>query len=249
MAPKGFAHGSLENLEDGGIVLKLNLRLLRVDIDVQFRGIHGEIDEEGHLVALGNQTVEGRHDSLGEIGVAHVATVGEEELCTPFFLCAGGKSHKTVDGDQGSLHGNGNEEFFVALAKEVDDAAVEVLRLQVIEQTVGVVEGKGNVGVGKGDALKFLENVVEFRLIGLQELATRGDIEKEVFHHEVCPLWAHHYVTADDLRPFDMDAGATVIAREARAEFHLCHGGNRGERLATEPHRLEREEVLGGANL
>ena len=85
-----FAHrildGCHEDLPDGLLVLKLDLALGGMDVDVDVLRAHGEIEEIGHLLIGGNQSVECRDHRLVEVGMAHVATIDEEILRVALLL-------------------------------------------------------------------------------------------------------------------------------------------------------------------
>ena len=83
----GIAHCCHEDLPDHLLVLKFYLGLDGMDIDIDVLGVDGEVDEIGHLVAIGQKTVEGCEDCLMEIGMLHIAPVNEEILVEP--LAAG----------------------------------------------------------------------------------------------------------------------------------------------------------------
>ena len=51
-----------------------------MDIDINIFGSHLKIEKKRHLLALGHQTLESRHDGLGEIGMLHVTAIDKEIL-------------------------------------------------------------------------------------------------------------------------------------------------------------------------
>ena len=57
-----------------------------MDVDVDVLWAHGEIEEIGHLLIGGNQSVECRDHRLVEVWMAHVATIDEEILRVALLL-------------------------------------------------------------------------------------------------------------------------------------------------------------------
>ena len=57
-----------------------------MDVDVDVLRAHGEIEEIGHLLIGGNQSVECRDHRLVEVWMAHVATIDEEILRVALLL-------------------------------------------------------------------------------------------------------------------------------------------------------------------
>ena len=244
-----LTHGGLKYLPDGLVVLEFDFRLGGMYVDVETRGLHFHIEEEGHLHAFGHKAVEGGLHGLGEIGMAHEAVVGEEKLRCCFLLGALGRSHKAIDAHQRGLDADGEQLALQPFAKETADAAAEGAGGQIVEDGVLVVQDKGDVHMGQREPLKLGQDVGHLGLVALEELASRGDIEEDVAHGEVGPYAASHGLLFDNAAALDAHARTHFLFGSARFEFDLRHCGYRGQGFATETHCVEVEEVGSLANL
>ena len=72
---------------------------------------------------------------------------------------------------------------------------------------------------------------------------------KKIFHGKIRPDGAVHRLLIHHAAAFYDDADAEILVGSPRAQFHLCHGGDRSQSLATETHSAERKEVFGFGNL
>lgn len=103
--------------------------------------------------------------------------------------------------------------------------------------------------VDEGNALEFLHDIVQFRVIGLQELAARRNIIEQVSHLEVGPHGTHTGFLAQYLAALYLQARAEFGIQGAGLQRHLRHGHDRRQGLAAETHGAEREKVLGTSDL
>ena len=88
-------------MPDGLLVLKLDFRLRRVDIDIDVRRCHLKVYKIRYVRAYWNQTFVGLRDSLMEISMLHVASINEEALVDAFLagcLGFGGEAGNLTEG-------------------------------------------------------------------------------------------------------------------------------------------------------
>ena len=219
-----------------------------MDIDIDFLGRDFKIQEKGHLLAVGYQTLVSRLHCLCEIGVAHVAAVDKEELLR--VLAARGRrhAHEAADIYKRRLDFNGYELCFQAFAEHAEYALLEIACGEVHHRRATAMERKGGFGMRQGDAFKFREDIGKFRLVGLQELAAGGNVEKEIFYSKIRPDGTIHRLLIHHAATFDDDAYAEVLVGCTGTQFHLRHSGDRGQCFAAETHSAERKEIFGFGN-
>ena len=241
--------GRVEDLPHRLLVFKLNLRLGRMDVDVDIFWRDIEIEEEGHLFALRYQPVKSRHHRLGKIRMAHIAAIDKEILMGILFLCRLRLAHKAMDATERGLHLHGQEVLVETVAKDIDDALAQATGPQVEQFRVVAVQTEDDLGIDQHDTLECRQNVVELGIVGLEKLAARGDIEEEVLHHEVGAFGTCTRLLPCHLTTGDGQMRADVFALLPRLQFHLRYGSDRRQSFATEPHGMEVEEVVGLADL
>ena len=99
--------------------------------------------------------------------------------------------------------------------------------------------------MSQGHTFKLGVDVGHLCLVRLQEFAACGYVEEKVSHDEVGAYRTSREFLRTHFAAFDAQASAHFVFRPARVEFHLSHGGNRGERFTTKSHSLQMVEVLG----
>ena len=220
-----------------------------MDVDVDVLGVDIKINEVWHLLALGNQAFEGRHDRLVEIRMPHVSAINKEVLLGAFLAGTLGFAHKAMNGTNGCFHVQGQQVLVDAFANDVHDALAKATGTKVEHLRAIAAEGEGHLGINKCDALESREDVVELSGVRLQKLAAGGNIVKEVLDHEIGTLRAGTCLLANETRSGNRQVRAYLLATLASLELHLGHGGYRRQRLTTEAHGMEVEEVVGLAYL
>ena len=133
----------------------------------------------------------------------------------------------------------------------VDDALAEGGWTQTEYLLTVAVEGEGNGGIDKDDALEGLGDVVHLGGIGLEELPASGDIEEEVLNEEIGTCGTADDVLLYELRTVDAHEGAYFVLTATCLECNLGYSGYAGKGFATKAHGMEGEEVncltyLGG---
>ena len=160
------------------LILELNLCLRRMDIDIDVGRVNLEGDEVRHLVALGNEVAEGFHHSIMESGMAHEATIDEQVLRRVLLACRLRFSHKATYLHQRCLHLNRQQLFAKLLAEDADDA-LQVAACRQLHQLIAIArKGEGNRRIDQGNALEVLYDVVQLRLVRLEELPSCRHIEE-----------------------------------------------------------------------
>ena len=80
VAPERLLDAGVEDLEDDGVVLELDLRLGRVDVDVHGVRVRLQEDEVGGRDPVRDHLLVGLHHGLVEVRAAEIASVDEEIL-------------------------------------------------------------------------------------------------------------------------------------------------------------------------
>ena len=112
-----------------------------------------------------------------------------------------------------------------------------------------MMEGEVDVRIYEYDPLEGGQYIAEFGGIGLQELPSSGHVEEEVLDLEVTAHGTGYGLLRLHLRTCNPDTGTYLILFTARLQRHMCHGGDRGQSLTTESHRVKGEEVVGLCDL
>ena len=92
--------------------------------------------------------------------------------------------------------------------------------------------------------LELVNDMAQFYIIALKKVSARGHIEKQIPYHDGCPggvltgLLLFHFKALYD------NAGTDFRFRLTGAQLHLCNSGNRGQRLPSEAHRSNGEQVV-----
>lgn len=81
-----LAHGGKKYLPNRTVVFKLDFSFRRMYVYIYLRRVYLEIYKIRHLFIVGNQTLVGCHDGLGEIRMLHVAAIDEEILMETLLL-------------------------------------------------------------------------------------------------------------------------------------------------------------------
>ena len=93
---QSIADASKDDAPDLRLVLKLNLRLCWMYVDINIGRIDLEVDEVRHLVAVGNEMAEGFHHCVMETRMSHEAAIDEKELRGTFLACCLGFAHEAT---------------------------------------------------------------------------------------------------------------------------------------------------------
>ena len=78
----------------------------------------------------------------------------------------------------------------------------------------------------KYDTRHLLQYVAHLGFVALEELATSGYVEEEIFDEELCAYSALLYFLTEDLRPFDFDKSAQFIGISACTQLDLRYCGD-----------------------
>ena len=124
-------------MPDGLFILELDFCLSRVNIDIDATGIDEDLQEEWYLFSIGNESFVGTLYRFREVRVAHVASIGKEELLCAFFLATFGIADEANDLHKFCFHMNGHQIFVHLAAEDVDDALAEITGGEIEEYVVG----------------------------------------------------------------------------------------------------------------
>ena len=105
------------------------------------------------------------------------------------------------------------------------------------------MEGESHFWVGQCHPFQFGQDIGQFRLVRLQELASGGYVEEEVANGEVRADGTAGRFLRDQVGALDAYARAQFVAGRACAQFHLCHRSDGGQCFASEAHGAQGEEV------
>ena len=121
-----------------------------------------------------------------EVGAAEIAPAHEEELVAEGLARAFGAPGKAADLHDGSVCRHVHHFADRVASDDVLDTEFERLGLAQHEYFPAVVgQGEAYFGTGYGHASEFLHYVLEFHVVGLQELAARRGVVEKVAHGEV----------------------------------------------------------------
>ena len=99
------------------------------------------------------------------------------------------------------------------------------------------------------DILKLGKNVGKFGRVRLEELAPRRDVEEEIPDLEVAPHGAGDRLLGDHLGALYLEFRPLLRILHAGLQGHMRHSSDGGERLASEAHGDDGEEVCRLADL
>ena len=117
----GILHRRCQNLPDSLLVLKLNLRLRGMDIDVDIGRADLEINEIRNVHPRRYQPVVSLLHGLMEIRMLHEATVDEEIFCHSLLTCGLGFGNKSRNLTHRRLDTDGQEFLTIATAIDIGD--------------------------------------------------------------------------------------------------------------------------------
>ena len=155
---------------------------------INMRRINIEINEIGNLLSCRNQTLISIHHRFMEIGMAHVATVHKEELAGTFLAGRIRTTNKAGHSDHCGIHLQRQEFLVDLLSENSHNALFQLDSRQVHHFRAIVMQGKRDFRIDQSNALELGQNIVQFRLVGLQELATGRDIEEKILYIEITAL-------------------------------------------------------------
>ena len=239
-----FLHCRRENLPDGLLVLKLDFGLGRMNVDIDVFRIHLEIEEVRHLLTQRYQSVVSCHYRLVEIRVLHVSSVDKEELMNTLLPCRLRLAHKAPHLAHGGFHIHRQQVMIELLAKDIQNTLAQIRRTKIEHLGAIAAQGKGNLRIHQGDALKGCQDIIQFGGVRLEELSSSRNIIEDVAHRE-----DGSHGTGTRLLPFvsgsrDGNQSSNLVTFLSGFQFHLRHCGDRGESLTTESHGAERKEIV-----
>ena len=172
--------GSPQNGVQSRFVVKLDFGLGGMDIDVYGIGRHLKVQKITGLRTVFQKSVVSRHHGMVQITAFDETVIDKEKLLSPIFLGKFGFANKTLNvHDFGFLvHGN---QFLVGFTrKNAHDALPEIGRLQIEHFASVVVKREIDLRMRQGHSLKFIHNMSVFHRVRLQEIASGGNIEKQI---------------------------------------------------------------------
>ena len=177
-----------------------------------------------------------------EVGAAEIAAVDEEELVAEGLPGAFRPAGETVEAEEGGLRRDVHDIAHHRRAQQVLDPEFQGLgRFEDADVAAVVAEGESGVGPGQGHAGVFFEDVLEFDVVRLEELAACGDVVEEVPHGEIGALRRLDLAGGEVLGGGEGHLHADLILRPAGLEGHFRHRGDRSEGL---PAEAECEDVV-----
>ena len=110
-------------------------------------------------------------------------------------------------------------------------------------------QGEGDVGAGQRHAREFFEDMLEFDVVALEELAARRGVVEEVAYREIGTHGRRHGGGLHFAEGAHAHFRRRLVLRPARAQRHLRHGGDTRQRLAAETVGEDLLQVLGRGDL
>ena len=112
-----------------------------------------------------------------------------------------------------------------------------------------VMQGKRDFRIDQSNAFELCQNIIQFRLVGLQELATGRDIEEKILHIEITALRTGNRFLTLYFRAGNTQGSSQLLAFQTGTQLHLSYGRNRSQSLSTESHCLKGKQIGRFANL
>ena len=204
---------------------------------------NGEIDKVWHLHTHGYHTLVGIHHRLMEIRVLHISAINKEILLHPLLLCRFRFADKSRYTAQGCLHLNGQQVVVEPLTKDIHNALSQCTRMKIHHLQSIAMHGERYLGIDECYALKGCHYVIEFGGVALKEFPSCRYIIEQVLYLEITAYGTCHGFLSRHSRTFECEQSTYLPVGHSCAQFHLCHSCNGGERLTTESHGVEVEQV------
>jgi len=243
------AHGGVDDLPHGLLVVELHLDFLGMDIDVDPFGVDRKEEEIGGETGIGNQLFISFQHRLAQVLVAEIASVDEEVLLGIALFGRRRTPHEPVDTNDRRVGRNLQQIGFDMATHHVDDPPGQRSRLQTVYGNIIVVQLERHGGIAQRHALEFGLDLFRRRGALLQKPPSRRYVVKQVAHVELRSRGTHHRLLALELAAVDRRLRTHLVALLPRAQFDLCDGRDRSERLAAETERMERIDVLDRSDL
>lgn len=117
------------------------------------------------------------------------------------------------------------------------------------DDLVVIDESELYLGIDEDDALVLGDDIAHLRLVGLEELASCGNVVEEVLDADIGADGALGDFLGDDLRACYLEVCAYLVIRSSGIDFDVCDGTYTGECFSAEAHGAQLEEVGGLADL
>ena len=245
---EGFLHRGVEEPEEQPLVLQFDLHFGGADVDVDHGGVDFKGDEVGGVRTLRDEVGVRLLNREVEQTVTHVAMVDKHVLLA-FPLGVFGLGDETGDAHQFVVELHGEKFVVEVLPENVDDALAHVGSGQQQDELAVIIVLEGEIVVDECDAVKFLFDVCELHLVGLEEVSAGGHVEEEVFDGDGGAVGAGDGRMFLDVGTFDKDEGAHLVGGGLGFELHVRDGRDGGEGLTAEPLGADVEQVVGLAQL
>ena len=220
-----------------------------MDIHIDIRWIHIEIDKVRYLHAHRYQALKGAAYRLMEISMLHKTTIHEEIVVRSLLSCIFRFTHKARNTTQSRFHFNRQQFLNTLSAKNIRDTLFETARFQVHQFLTITIEHESDLRIHQYDAFKSSQDIIQFCGIRLQELSASWHIKEKVFHLEVAPHRTCDRFLTNHLRTLQRQMNTYIVARHTRNQLNLRHRSDRRQCLTSESHGMEREEIVCLTNL
>ena len=237
--------GSPKERIDGPLVVKSDLGLGRVDVDVDARRVDVEVKEIARVVPFGDQALEGGENGTGQIGTLDKTTVDEQELLASLGTGILGLVNETADLDNVGVFLDRDQLVVSVGLEDGYDPSAQSRRGELVYQGVVAVQFESQFGVGEGYADEFVGDAGKLERIGLEEVPPRRDVEKQVLYRQGRTDGRRERFRFFILRAFDADAHAQLVFRPACGQFDLGNGGDGSQGFAPEAFGVQAEKILG----
>ena len=141
------AHGGVDDLPHGLLVVELHLDFLGMDIDVDPFGVDRKEEEIGGETGIGNQLLISFQHRLAQVLVAEIASVDEEVLLGIALFGRRRTPHEPVDANDRRVGRNLQQIGFDMATHHVDDPPGQRSRLQTVYGNIIVVQLERHGGI------------------------------------------------------------------------------------------------------
>jgi hypothetical protein len=198
---QGTLYRTAHNRIDGPLILKLNLGLCRMHIDIDAVSRDGQKQHIGGMVFSGNESLKGLDDRSMEVSTSDWALVDIEVLIAPGFAGMFGAEDKSFGRDHIGMLFHGNQALIGFFAHNVRHPLAGIPSFEHPDILAVVLECKAQGWMGQSDGRKGFRDVPKFNRIILQKLPAGGYVKEEVFGRDArsynpCALFGLTELTA-----------------------------------------------------
>ena len=210
---------------------------------------HSKHQEVIRLLIFRNKTAITHLHRLVKIWVTHISPVHKhilQRVSLPRILRT---AHEARYLNQRRIHSQRKQLPVYRIAQQCHYSLLKCPRQQLIHQPLIMRQRKLHIMVHQCQFLKFLDDVAKLHLVALQKLTPCRNIKEDVFYLKITALRTRAWLLTVAHRRAYHQLCPQLIAFPLGPQFHLRYRGYRRQRLASEPHRSQREQVFSARYL